>query len=267
MTEKKLSRITVPRLAKMKQDGQRITMLTAYDFGMAQMLDQAGVDILLVGDTLAMVVQGAENTLPVTLDEMIYHGQMVARAARRAMVVVDMPFPENHLGPQHAVASAARIIKSTGAQAVKLEGGADQAGIIAAIVAAGIPVMGHVGLRPQSVHVLGGYRVQRDPERVLRDAQSAQDAGAFSVVLECVPRDDAEAVTRALSIPTIGIGAGSQCDGQVLVVHDLLGLTSGHVPSFVRQYAQLGETIRTSVGAWCDDVRQGRFPDAGHSFE
>jgi 3-methyl-2-oxobutanoate hydroxymethyltransferase len=251
----------------MKQDGQRIAMLTAYDFGMARMLDEAGVDILLVGDSLAMVVQGAENTLPVTVDEMIYHGRMVARAAQRAMVVVDMPFPENHLGPQHAVACAARIIKSTGAHAVKLEGGADQANVISAIVAAGIPVMGHVGLRPQSVNVMGGYRVQREPAKVMRDAKAAQESGAFSVVLECVPRADAAAVTRELSIPTIGIGAGNECDGQVLVVHDLVGLTSGYVPSFVQQYAQVGDTIRKSVTKWCDDVRGGEFPDKDHSFE
>lgn len=266
MADKKPTRVTAPRLAKMKQDGQRIAMLTAYDHGMARMLDEAGVDVLLVGDSLAMVVQGEENTLPVTVDEMIYHGRMVARAARRAMVVVDLPFPENHLGPRHAVASAARIIKETGAQAVKLEGGADQADVIAAIVAAGIPVMGHVGLRPQAVHVMGGYRVQRDEQKVLHDARSAQQAGAFAVVLECVPREDAVMVTAGLAIPTIGIGAGNGCDGQVLVIHDLLGLTSGYVPSFVRQYAQLGTVIHESVTRWCDDVRSRTFPDADHSF-
>lgn len=266
MAGKKPSRVTAPGLIRMKQDRQRITMLTAYDFGMARLLDEAGVDILLVGDSLAMVVQGSENTLPVTLDEMIYHGRMVARATTRAMVVVDMPFPENHLGPQHAVASAARIIKETGAQAVKLEGGADQANVIAAIVAAGIPVMGHVGLRPQAVHVMGGYRVQRDKQKILRDARAAQQAGAFSVVLECVPRDDATLVSAEIEIPTLGIGAGIGCDGQVLVIHDLLGLTSGYVPSFVRQYAQLGQTIHESVSRWCTDVRNGAFPDDDHSF-
>ncbi len=266
MSDKKIQRVTAPRLIKMKQDGLRITMLTAYDFGMATLLDESGVDVLLVGDSLAMVVQGAENTLPVTLDEMIYHGRLVARAARRAMVVVDLPFPENHLGPQHAVASAARVIKESGAQSVKLEGGADQAEVISAIVAAGIPVMAHVGLRPQSVHAMGGYKVERDGDKVLRDATAAQQAGAFSVVLECVPKDVAQRVSGELKIPTFGIGAGNGCDGQVLVVNDLLGMTSGYVPSFVQQYAQVGDTIRESVSRWCTDVRSGTFPDDEHSF-
>lgn len=241
-------------------------MLTAYDFGMARALDRAGADVLLVGDSLAMVVQGEDTTLPVTVDEMIYHARMVARAAQRAMVVVDMPFPENHLGPQHAVACAARLIKETGAQAVKLEGGADQAQVISAIVAAGIPVMGHVGLRPQSVHLMGGYRIERDGDKVLADALSAQNAGAFAVVLECIPAADAARVSAELAVPAIGIGAGPDCDGQVLVIHDLLGLTTGHVPAFVRPYARLGDEIQRAVGEWCGDVRSGRFPDADHSF-
>jgi 3-methyl-2-oxobutanoate hydroxymethyltransferase len=266
MNETPRQKMTAPRLARLKQEGRKIAMLTAYDYGMARMLDESGVDVLLVGDSLAMVVQGAENTLPVTLDEMIYHGRMVARAARRALVVVDMPFPENHLGPQHAVASAARIIKETGAQVVKLEGGADQANVIRAIVAAGIPVMGHVGLRPQSVHLMGGYRVERDRQKVLDDALSAELAGACAVVLECVPAVDAEHVSRQLRIPTFGIGAGAGCDGQVLVLNDLLGLTTGHVPTFVQPYAQLGTAIREAVDKWCADVRAGTFPDAEHSF-
>ncbi|HMP79996.1 MAG TPA: 3-methyl-2-oxobutanoate hydroxymethyltransferase [Pirellulaceae bacterium] len=260
-------KITVPQLRKMKQAGQPIAMLTAYDYAFAKLLDEAGIDVLLVGDSLAMVVQGHGTTLPVTLDEMIYHGEMVARAAKRALVVVDMPFPENHLGKHQAVASAGRILKETRAQAVKLEGGADQAEVIAALVAAGIPVMAHVGLRPQSVHVMGGYRVQRDIEILMRDASMAEQAGAFAVVLECIPRDVARTITGELQIPTIGIGAGPDCDGQVLVVHDLLGITSGYVPSFVQQYAQLGESIRQAASTWRRDVQSKSFPSTDHSFQ
>ena len=242
-------------------------MLTAYDFTMARFLDQAGVDILLVGDSMAMVVQGHENTLPVTLDEMIYHAEMVGRAANRALVVVDMPFPTNHLGVHQAIAAAGRVLKETRCQAVKLEGGADQAEVIRALVGAGIPVMAHVGLRPQSVHTMGGYKIQRNQDQLLADAQAAEAAGAFSIVLECIPKSSAKTVTNQLRIPTIGIGAGNDCDGQVLVSHDVLGLTSGYVPSFVRQYANLNEVIIHAVRDWCDDVRHNKFPDSEHSFE
>ena len=202
-------------------------MLTAYDFSMASFVDAAGIDSILVGDSLGMVVQGHETTLPVTLDEMIYHGRCVCRAAKGALVVVDMPFGSYHAGSNQSVANAARIMKETGCQAVKLEGGADQADAIRALVQAGIPVMAHVGLRPQSVHQLGGYRVQRDSERLFNDAAAAQEAGAFSIVIECVPSEVAATITRELVIPTIGIGAGADCDGQVLVLNDLLGLTAG----------------------------------------
>ena len=251
----------------MKQQGQKITMLTAYDFTMARLLDAAGVDTLLVGDSMAMVVQGHENTLPVSLDEMIYHAEMVGRAAERAMVVVDLPFPTNHLGIHSCVAAAGRILKETRCQAVKLEGGADQADVIQALVGAGIPVMAHVGLRPQSVHAMGGYKVQRDEERLLEDAMAAQDAGAFAMVVECVPVEVAQRVTEQLAIPTIGIGAGPHCDGQVLVVNDMLGLTSGYVPSFVKSYADVGTTVDTAVREWCDEVRGGSFPGSEHSFD
>lgn len=250
----------------MKTEGQRITMLTAYDHTMARLLDDSGVDMLLVGDSLAMVVQGHQNTLPVTLDEMIYHAEMVGRAAQRALVVVDLPFPINHQGIHQTVVAAGRILKETRCQAVKLEGGVDQADVIAALVTAGIPVMGHVGLRPQAVHAMGGYKVQRDLEMLIADAMAAQDAGAFAVVVECVPSDIAAVMTEKLSIPTIGIGAGVGCDGQVLVSHDLLGMTGGYVPSFVKAYAQLATTIQSATKQWCDDVRQQRFPDADHSF-
>lgn len=265
--ENRPKRMTVPALLKMKQHRQKITMLTAYDFTMAQMLDAAGVDTLLVGDSMAMVVQGHENTLPVSLDEMIYHAEMVGRAAERAMVVVDLPFPTNHLGIHSCVAAAGRILKETRCQAVKLEGGADQANVIEALVGAGIPVMAHVGLCPQSVHAMGGYKVQRNQDRLLDDGLAAQNAGAFAIVIECVPMNIAKLLTDRLTIPTIGIGAGPHCDGQVLVVNDMLGMTSGHVPSFVKSYANIGATVDTAVRQWCDDVRGGAFPDAEHSFD
>ncbi len=252
---------------QMKANGQKITMLTAYDYNMAQMLDGAGVDVLLVGDSMAMVVQGHENTLPVTLDEMIYHAEMVGRGAKRALVVVDMPFPTNHLGIHQAVASAGRILKETRCQAVKLEGGADQADVISAIVGAGIPVMAHVGLRPQSVHTMGGYKVQREEEILINDAKVAESAGAFSIVLECIPASLAAKISAELTIPTIGIGAGSECDGQVLVINDILGLTSGYVPSFVKQYADLNATITDAAKQWCEEVRKSEFPGPNQSFK
>ena len=258
--------VTVPRFVKMKQQGKKITMLTAYDFPTAKLLDEAGVDCLLVGDSLAMVVQGRENTLPVTLQEMIYHGELVARAARRALVIVDIPFPINHHGVRDTVKAAGRVLKRTGCQAVKLEGGADQAEVIRALVTAGIPVMAHVGLRPQAVNVMGGYKVQRDQDQLRTDALAAQEAGAFGIVLECIPAQIAADLTQELAIPTIGIGAGPDCDGQVLVVNDMLGLTSGYVPSFVKQYADLGTIIGEAVEQWNDDVRSGRFPGTDQSF-
>lgn len=247
-------RITTSRLQKMKKAGKPISMLTAYDYSMASILDRAGVDILLVGDSLAMVVQGHSNTLPVTMDEMIYHTRLVGRAAHRAMVVGDLPFPENHLGIPQTVASASRFLKETAAQAVKLEGGAELKQVIQALVLAGIPVMAHVGLRPQNVHVMGGYRMQRDEEILMVDALAAQEAGAFAIVLECITAEIAAKITAKLSIPTIGIGSGSHCDGQVLVSYDLLGLTSGYVPSFVQPYANLGEQIEQSVRRWIGDL-------------
>ena len=260
-------RITVPVLRAMKGRQQKISMLTAYDFPIARLLDQAGVDSILVGDSLSMVIQGHETTLHVTLDEIIYHAEIVGRAVRRALVVVDMPFPTAYMGNHQAVESAGRILKETGCQAVKLEGGAEQAGVIAALVSAGIPVMAHVGLRPQSVHQMGGYRVQRDETALLADARAAEQAGAFSIVLECIPSPLAAKITGVLQIPTIGIGAGVECDGQVLVVNDLLGLTSGYVPSFVRQYANLSDTVQQAVRQYCDDVRNGSFPSREQSFQ
>jgi 3-methyl-2-oxobutanoate hydroxymethyltransferase len=263
---KQKKRLTVTDFVKMKSGGEKITMLTAYDFSTASMLDAAGVDMLLVGDSLAMVVQGHENTIPVTLDEMIYHGEMVARAAKRAFVVVDIPFPVNHHGVHEAVKAAGRIMKETSCQAVKLEGGADQADVIRAMVNAGIPVIAHVGLRPQAVHAMGGYKVQRDRDEILADATVAQEAGAFCVLVECVPADIAKELTETLRVPTIGIGAGVSCDGQVLVINDMLGMTSGYVPSFVKAYANVQEQISKAVGEWCEDVKERKFPDDDHSF-
>ena len=260
-------RLTVSAFAQMKKKQQKITMLTAYDFTMARLLDQAGVDMLLVGDSLAMVVQGHDNTLPVTLDEMIYHAEMVGRAANRAFVVVDLPFPINHQGVHQTVMAAGRILKETRCQAVKLEGGADQAEVIAALVTAGIPVVAHVGLRPQAVHAMGGYKVQRNLDQLVADAKAAQAAGAFAVVVECVPAEMGKALTAQLAIPTIGIGAGPDCDGQVLVCNDMLGITTDYVPSFVKAYADLSSTIQDATKAWCNEVREEKFPDADHSFE
>ena len=251
----------------MKADGHKITMLTAYDFAMAAIVDAAGVEGILVGDSMSMVVQGHANTLPVTLDEMIYHAEMVGRAVRHALVVVDMPFPSFHLGPLKAIENAGRILKETRCQAVKLEGGTDQADTIAALVSAGIPVMAHCGLRPQNVHQLGGYKVQRDAERLLADARAAESAGAFAMVLECIPSAIARQITETVSIPTIGIGAGRDCDGQVLVLHDVLGITTGYVPRFVRPYANLKETINTAITAFRDEVRSGAFPGDDESYE
>ncbi|MCH8047992.1 MAG: 3-methyl-2-oxobutanoate hydroxymethyltransferase [Planctomycetes bacterium] len=261
------TRMTVPRFAALKDQGRKITMLTAYDYTMAGLLDAAGIEGILVGDSMSMVVQGHDTTLPVTLDEMIYHAEMVGRAVRQALVVVDMPFPSHHLGNYRAIESAGRILKETNCQAVKLEGGADQAGVIEALVTAGIPVMAHVGLRPQNIRQLGGYKVQRDKPQLMRDAKAAQQAGAFSIVLECIPEDIAAAITGELAIPTIGIGAGAGCDGQVLVTNDLLGLTSGYVPRFVKKYADLQTTISEAVTQYRDEVREGTFPTKEQTYK
>jgi 3-methyl-2-oxobutanoate hydroxymethyltransferase len=226
--------------------------------------------VLLVGDSLGNVVQGHDSTLPVTLDEMVYHTRMVARAARRALVVGDLPFGSYQTSPEQAVTSACRLVKEGGAHAVKLEGGVRVAAALAAVARADVPVMGHVGLTPQSVHKLGGYRVQgrgpRTRAAVLEDARAVQDAGAFACVLECVPADLAAEITASLEIPTIGIGAGVGCDGQVLVMHDLLGLSEGAPPKFVRQYVGLGDIARRAAELWADDVRNQKYPTDAESY-
>jgi 3-methyl-2-oxobutanoate hydroxymethyltransferase len=253
-------RVTVRDFAAGRRNGRPLTMVTAYDWPTGRLADAAGVDCVLVGDSVAMVVAGRSSTLPATLEQMIYHGEIVARAVERALVVVDLPFPLQHLGPRTAVKACARILQETGCQAVKLEGTAGQADVIAGIVAAGIPVMGHVGLRPQAVHQLGGYRLQREIEPLLADARAAAEAGAFAVVLECVPAAAAREITAALSVPTIGIGAGPDCGGQVLVMHDLVGLSLGRVPKFVRAYADVKTTIATAIERWRADVVGRAFP-------
>ena len=268
-SSKKEHRVTVRSLAARKSRGQKITMLTAYDCTFSRIFDAAGIDLLLVGDSLGNVVQGVDTTLPVTLDEMIYHTRMVARGAERALVIGDMPFGSYQVGPEDAVRSAIRLIKEGGAAAVKLEGGVKVARSIERIVDAEIPVMGHVGLTPQAVNRMGGFRVQGRGEegrlRVLDDARAVQEAGAIAVVLEGIPKDLAREVTAELMIPTIGIGAGVDCDGQVLVMHDLLGLNDWS-PSFVKQYANLGAIASQAARAYADEVVNEKFPDDEHSY-
>ncbi|MFG0288685.1 MAG: 3-methyl-2-oxobutanoate hydroxymethyltransferase [Rhodopirellula sp. JB044] len=259
-------RVTTRTLQTMRDRDEAITMLTAYDYPTAKLLDEAGVDMLLVGDSLAMVVQGHETTLPVTMDQMIYHAEMVGRAAKRAMVVVDLPFPEGQIEINRSIEASARVLKETDCHAVKLEGGAEQAGRIEAIVTAGIPVMAHVGLRPQNIHVDGGYRLQRDTEKLVADAKAAESAGAFAVLIECVPTEVAAAITAAVKVPTIGIGAGRDVSGQVLVTHDIVGLTSGYTPKFTRQFADLGTALKEAATGYCQQVRAGGFPSDQESF-
>jgi 3-methyl-2-oxobutanoate hydroxymethyltransferase len=258
--------VTLPDFAQWKAEGRKIVFLTAYDYTMARLLDQAGVDALLVGDSLGTVVQGWDTTLRVTLEHMLYHAEMVARAARRAFVVADLPFLSYQASVEQAILAAGRFLKETQCQAVKLEGGRRIASTIRAIVDAGIPVMGHVGLTPQSVRRLGGFKVQRDGDEILAEARAVADAGAFAIVLECIPAEAAARVTAELPIPTIGIGAGPRCDGQVLVTPDLLGLFEEFRPRFVRRYAALGDQIRHAAAAYAEDVRQGRFPGKEESF-
>ncbi len=258
--------ITIPDFAAWKTQRRRISVLTAYDFPTARLLDEAGVDCLLVGDSLGTTVQGWGTTLKVTLDQMIYHAEMVVRAARRALVVVDLPFLSYQVSPRQAIRAAGRLLKETDCQAVKLEGGKAMALTIRKLVDAGIPVMGHVGLQPQSVRQLGGYKVQRSEDRILEDAHAVAEAGAFAVVLECIPARLGGQITEALAVPTIGIGAGPDCDGQVLVTPDLLGLIEQFHPKFVRQYAELGATIRAAAAAYIADVAAGRFPNEAESF-
>jgi 3-methyl-2-oxobutanoate hydroxymethyltransferase len=270
-------KITVPSILSRKfaspdslSNAAKITCLTAYDYPTARLLDEAGVDVLLVGDSLGMVVLGYESTLPVTLEEMLHHTKAVRRGARRALVVADMPYGSYHAEVSESVRNAVRFLKEAGAEAVKLEGGERRIELISRLVEAEVPVMGHVGLMPQSLHAMGGFRVQgKTPdaaEQVLRDARAVEAAGAFSIVLEGIPRELAAQITRELRIPTIGIGAGPECDGQVLVLNDLLGLNFGPSPKFARQYASLGDVISSAVREYCADVRDGSFPSDAESY-
>jgi 3-methyl-2-oxobutanoate hydroxymethyltransferase len=261
--------VTLRTLAQMKKDRQRITMLTGYDATFARLLDGAGVDMILVGDSLGMVVKGEANTLNVSLDQVAYHVAAVSRGVSRAHVVGDMPFMTYQAGADDALRNAARLLQA-GASSVKLEGGRAVAATVERLVEVGIPVMGHVGLTPQSVHALGGFVVQgRDPEgrqRVLEDAMALEQAGAYAVVLEGVPVDLAEEITATLAIPTIGIGAGAGCDGQVLVLYDLLGLNPDFTPKFVKKYVDGATVVGDAVRAYVDEVRRGVFPDDDHAF-
>jgi 3-methyl-2-oxobutanoate hydroxymethyltransferase len=260
-------RVTTRSLQQMRRDGKSISMLTAYDYPTAEVLDEAGIDVLLVGDSMEMVVRGRPTTLSATMDQMIYHAEMVGRAAKRALVVVDLPFPEGQLDLLRSVAASARVLQQTDCHAVKLEGGAEQAKRIEAIVTAGIPVMAHVGLRPQNVHVEGGYRVQRDQQQVVADAQAAVDAGAFAVLVECVPSEVGQAVTAAVTVPTIGIGAGPHLSGQVLVTHDMIGFNSGYLPKFVRQFADVRSLIHQAAVDYKRAIEAREFPDQEQSFQ
>jgi 3-methyl-2-oxobutanoate hydroxymethyltransferase len=265
----KPKRVTTADLLAMKQAGRKIVMLTAYDALFASLLDQAGVDVILVGDSVGPVLAGEETTLPVTLSQMIYHGRSVQRGTARALVVVDLPFGSYQVSTAEAVRNAARVLKETGAEAVKLEGGRAWAATVDALVGAGIPVMGHLGFTPQAMHVLGGIRVQgreaAAAARLIDDAHALEEAGAFALVLEFLSAAVAEKVTAAVSIPTIGIGAGLHCDGQVLVLHDMLGLNERFNAKFVKRYAQLAVEVRAAAEAFGKEVREGKFPDAEHS--
>jgi 3-methyl-2-oxobutanoate hydroxymethyltransferase len=258
--------VTVPDVRAAKSRGQKVVVLTAYDYTSARLLDDADVDVLLVGDSVGMVVQGHPNPVPVSLGEMCYHVRCVARGAKRALVVGDLPFGSYQASPRQAVRSATKLLKA-GAAAVKLEGGARMAEAVAAVVAAGIPVMGHVGLTPQSVHQLGGFKVQRDANQLMHDAKAVEAAGVFSMVIESVPTAAAAAVTAAVAVPTIGIGAGAGCDGQVLVFHDVFGLYPDFRPKFVKPFADLGPQVKEAAGRYAAEVRAGTFPAAEHSFQ
>lgn len=262
-------KVTIPDILKMKQERRRITMMTAYDYPFARLVDGGGVDAILVGDSLGVVFSGHDNTLSVTMDEMIYHTRAVARAKPQAVLVTDMPFMSYQVSVEEACRNCGRMIQEGGAQAVKIEGGMNMSHVIRAVTSIDIPVMGHIGLTPQSIHRMGGYRVQgrrEQAERIMEDALAVQAAGAFSIVLEGIPSSLAASITAELSIPTIGIGAGPDCDGQVLVIHDILGLCEKYSPKFVKRYAELALVITDAVNRYVEEVRSGDFPTEEHSF-
>lgn len=263
-------KVTINDFFKKKKEGQKITMLTAYDYPFAQIVDEAGIDAILVGDSVAMVVQGLENTLPVTMDEMIYHTKMVSRAAKRAMVIGDMPYLSYQINAEGAVKNAGRFLKEAGAQAVKIEGGREVAEKIEAMTKAEIPVIAHIGLTPQAIHRMGGYKVQGKTEdaakRLIEDAKIFEDAGAFCIIIEAVPANLAGKITKEITIPTIGIGAGHFCDGQILVMHDVFGLFERFLPKFVKRYANMKEEALKAAKQYKEEVEKGIFPGKEHSF-
>ena len=263
--------MTVTDLQAMKAAGRRIVVLTCYDAVFARLLEQAGIDLLLVGDSLNQVLAGHENTLSATLDQMIYHAAAVRRGSQRALVFVDLPFLTYQISIPEAIRNAGRVLQETDAHGVKLEGGSHMAETVSALVERGIPVMGHLGLTPQSVHALGGYRVQgreeKGADRLLQDAKALEAAGACAIVLELIPAPVAARISQALTIPTIGIGAGPECDGQVLVLHDMLGLNEQFSPKFLKHYAELGNSVREAVREFAAEVRGGKYPGKEHSFE
>jgi len=265
-----MRKVTILDLQKMKDSGEKITMLTAYDYPTARMLDESGVDVLLIGDSVGNVMMGYENTLPVTIDDMVYHTRAVAKARKRALVVADMPYMSYQVSIEEARRNAGRLIQQGGAEAVKLEGGENMEAVIKALSEVDIPVMGHIGLTPQSIHRMGGYKVQGKEERqwqkLLADALAVERAGAFSVVLEAIPHELAKEITATLHIPTIGIGAGVNCDGQVLVINDVLGLSGSFRPKFVKQYVQLEPVIKKAVQEFITEVKEEKFPTKAQSF-
>jgi 3-methyl-2-oxobutanoate hydroxymethyltransferase len=261
-----MKKITVPEIQRMKERGEKITMLTAYDAPMAEIIDECGIDMILVGDSVGTVISGYPNTLPVTVEEMIYHTKAVCRKVKRALVVIDMPFMSYQVSIEEAKRNAGRMIKESGAEAVKIEGGVSVKDVVKAIVDIDIPVVGHIGLTPQSIHKFGGYKIQKQREKLLEDAKAIEEAGAFAIVLECVPEEIAKEITEMLTIPTIGIGAGRYCDGQVLVIHDLLGMLGDFRPKFVKRYVDLRSIISKAVKEFIEEVKTGAFPTEEHIF-
>ena len=264
-------RVTASQIKEMKKQGEKIAMITAYDYSMAKLVDEAGMPIILVGDSLGMVILGYESTIPVTMDEMIHHTKAVVRGAKHALIIGDMPFMTYQISIEDALRNAARFIQEGGAQAIKLEGGEAVAEKVSRIVAAGIPVQGHIGLTPQSIHQLGGYKVQGKTAevaaRLLNDAEALEAAGVFSIVIECVPTPLAKLITERVSVPTIGIGAGKHCDGQVQVINDLLGMYTDFVPKHAKQYAKLHESISSAVSDYISEVKSEKFPTSKQSYE
>lgn len=271
MPDEKIQRITIPQLQAKKEKGDTIVALTAYDFPIAKIVDEAGIDLILVGDSLGMVVLGYENTIPVTMEEMIHHTKAVARATKRAFVVGDMPYFSFHLSEEDTVFNASEFLKEAGARAVKIEGASrKRLKLIETLIEAEIPVMGHVGLTPQSIHHFGQFKVKgkeiNEAKKIVTDALNLEKAGVFSVVLECIPMELARIITEKLRVPTIGIGAGPYCDGQILVFHDLVGFSNGYLPKFVKKYVDLHEVLSGAVKGYIDDVKEGKFPDDSNSY-